>query len=135
MARGIAVLVSKDMRKVISHVFTDDQGRMIIFDIQQEDTKLTIAAIYAPNSDTPAFFSSLREKLKERQVNKIIVGDFNLTLNIELDRLNTYCNNNKSKEVVEDIMDEFLLVDVWRTQNESRKEFSWRKKRTVSKSQ
>ena len=63
--------------------------------------------------------------LKNRSEHKILIGDYNLTLNVELDRLNTYCNNNKARDKLIDLMDEFLLRDTWRIQNENKKEFSW----------
>ena len=71
---------------------------------------------------------NLSHQLKERSENKIIIGDFNLTLNIELDRENTYCNNNKAKEEVENIIDEFCLEDTWRVRNGDKREYSWIKK-------
>ena len=64
-------------------------------------------------------------ELRNRHENKIIIGDFNLTLNVELDRYNTYSNNTKSREVVEVMMEEFCLRDVWRNQNPDTLEYSW----------
>ena len=89
---------------------------------------MSLAAIYAPNSDNPEYFQGIGKLLRDRQENKIIIGDFNLTLNPEIDRKNTYCNNNKAKEEVENLQDEYLLKDIWRLSNEDKKEFSWIKK-------
>ena len=57
----------------------------------------------------PTFFLELSELLRYRQENKVVVGDFNLVLDVELDRLNTYCNNNRAMREVENMMDEFLF--------------------------
>ena len=62
-----------------------------------------------------------------------MIGDFNLTLSVELDRLNTYYNNNKARDELEGIMDEFCLKDIWRNQNQEKREYSWRKKGDVFK--
>ena len=48
-----------------------------------------------------------------------------MTLNVELDRKNTFSNNNKSRDIVEDMMDMYNLKDVWRTYYPEKKEFSW----------
>ena len=127
-ARGIAMFMSKEIYVSISNVYTDEEGRMIVVDITQQDKIITIAGIYAPNIDNPSFYIDLSQKLKDRQEHKVVIGDFNLALNIELDRENTFCNNNRAKEEVENLMEQYSLVDVWRRQNGDRREFSWRKK-------
>ena len=59
---------------------------------------------------------------------KIIGGDFNLTLDIDKDRLNTYSNNNNSKNKLLQIMEQNLLEDIWRVRNENEYQFTWFKK-------
>ena len=124
-SRGIVVLLPKGMKKCISKIYTDNDGRLIIFDITEKDTVITFIALYAPNQDTPRFYNLIREQISERSEHKIMLGDFNLTLDVDLDRKNTYNNNNKSLNVLQDMMDEFCLVDVWRLQNEETREYSW----------
>ena len=79
------------------------------------------------NQDSPDFFSSLGETLRERHENKIIIGDFNLTMDVEMDRENTYCNNNKARDEVFNICDRYCLKELWRERNEHKREFSWMK--------
>ena len=126
-ARGVMVLVRKNLPFTIQNVETEDTGRLVILDIIGAK-EISLAAIYAPNEDSPSFFENLEQKLKYRKENRIIIGDFNLTLDVERDRQNTYCNNNKAKETIENMMDHFFLKDIWRIQNEDKKEFSWIKK-------
>ena len=47
-----------------------------------------------------------------------------------MDRENTYYNNNKARDEVLNIMDEYSLKDIWRIRNEEKREFSWIKKNT-----
>ena len=103
---------------------------MIICDLKQHSTTISIAAIYAPNHDSPEFFKNLRGRMKNREEHKIIVGDFNLVLDNDLDRLNTYNNNNKAKQQLEDLCDEYYMEEVWRTQNGNKREYSWKKGNT-----
>ena len=128
MARGVAVLTSKEIFQNINNIYLDASGRCIILDLNLNRHAITIAAIYAPNEDNPKFFENIEQVIKNRHEHKIIIGDFNLTLDVNLDRENTYCNNNRAKEKVEEIMDHYSLRDVWRIHNGERREFSWIKK-------
>ena len=47
----------------------------------------TLATIYAPNDDDPAFFESLFSHLRDLRCDDIVLGgDFNLVLNLEKTR-------------------------------------------------
>ena len=132
-ARGVAMFVSSKLFHAISSIEKDEDGRYILVDITEGEKVITLLALYAPNNDCPAFFETLRLKLASRHEHKIIIGDFNLTLEVEFDRKNTYSNNNKALEVVRDMMNEFYLSDVWRIQNGDKREYSWMKKGNINK--
>ena len=129
-ARGVTVLMDKHMYDKVSKVYTqpNGEGRIVIFDITEGEETSTLMALYAPNHDQPEFFKQVAELLRDRKEHKIILGDFNLTMNVELDRLNTFCNNTKSRDKVENLMDEFFIKDIWSDRNESKKEYSWFKR-------
>ena len=133
MARGVAVFYTRQMQELIWNIECDSAGRYILIDVMENKQLITIAAIYAPNEDCPSFFGSLQEKLVSRSEHKIVIGDFNLTMDVDLDRLNTYCNNNRAKEKVEEIMEAFCLKDLWRVRNGDVREYSWRKKGNIQK--
>ena len=133
MARGVAVFTSKSIYQSIHNVYRSTDGRVLIFDLQENEQQVTIVAIYAPNEDSPMFFRNIGDMLKVRHERKIILGDFNLVLDVELDRENTYYNNNKAMEEVQGIMEQYSLLDIWRARNHSKREFSWRKREKVLK--
>ena len=89
-SRGTAVLIKKEYSSLVKNVDIMEDGRTIVFDIQYNDLIVTVAAIYAPNDDKPEYFRSLAQILRQRQEHKIVVGDFNLTLDVDLDRKNTF---------------------------------------------
>ena len=128
-ARGIGIFMSKENFSKMKSIQRDEAGRLLLCDLHHNDMILSIIALYAPNEDNPGFFQRLRDMLEERSEHKIIIGDFNLVLNVEKDRENTYCNNNNAKTQVENIMDQFCLQESWRTRNEDKREFSWIKKK------
>ena len=127
-ARGVAILMSKQIFQNINNVYLDEDGRVIICDLVQDETKITLVNIYAPNQDTPSFFSKIADMLSERHEHKIVLGDFNLVLDVELDRENTYNNNNKAKEEIENMCNQYCMTDLWRVIHQSKREFSWMKK-------
>ena len=133
-ARGLAVFVTREIYTKIGNIYTDTQGRLIIFDLDQNDKLVTIVALYAPNEDNPTFFRNIRERIKERGENKVIIGDFNFAMDVEMDRLNTYNNNNKAKEEICQIMDEFFMKEIWRIRNPEKKGIFMDKKRRFKQS-
>ena len=129
----MVIFVTRELESKISNIEIENDGRTIILDRSEEDKTVTLVAIYAPNIDTPEYFRHIRSRLRERSENKIIVGDFNLVLDVEVDRHETYCNNNKSKDEIEDMMDEMYLKDVWRIQHPDSREYSWFKRGEITK--
>ena len=129
-SKGVCILIKKELDYKIVNLNSDPDGRYIICDIRLDGKNLCLVNIYAPNRDSPAFFTNLMHRLRHASENKIIMGDFNLTLCNEIDRLNTYTNNNKSKEIVIELMEQFSLQDIWRVRNPEQKQYTWyRKKR------
>ena len=71
----------------IERTFVDPSGRFIICDIKANDKRLTLANIYAPNDDNPAFFLDWFVHLDDFKCDDIIIGgDFNLVLDLEKDK-------------------------------------------------
>ena len=124
--KGVCLLVKKGASFDISKPIFQSDGRIIICQITINDTlPICVVNIYAPNKDSPAFFQTMDTALTEMCEHKILIGDFNLTLNCEVDRLNCYTNNNKSKECVLNMMNVHMLSDTWRERNEQETRFSW----------
>ena len=97
---------------------------------------LTICNIYGPNIDKPAFFSNIEEKLSELSEKRILIGDFNVALDEKLDRYNS-TRNDKSKgipnkknarRVLNSIIKNYQLTDIWRDRNENKLYYSWSKR-------
>ena len=80
----------------------------IIFDLVNNDNKkLTIAAIYAPSdADDPFYFETVENILQLRVVYsdyQILVGDYNTTLDYKRDRLNystTYDSHKQCRTLI-----------------------------------
>ena len=133
LSKGVGMFFSKTLFQSVRNIYKDMEGRFVLVDIHQNDMMITLLALYAPNENNAYFFTKINDVLKDRHEHKVIIGDFNCTLNVNLDRHNTYCNNNKAKEEIENIMNHYCLNDVWRVQNPDKKEYSWFKKGQITK--
>ena len=114
----------------INKVYTDENGRVIICDLDDSvNEHVTLAVVYAPNRDIPAFFEQLKCNLELFHENKIIVGDFNLVLDVTLDRYRSNHNNYRACRKLKEIMETYYLTDVWRDRNPSTLKYSWTKQK------
>ena len=130
-ARGTVIMFNNLKRNKIevTKSVSDHEGRNVIVNIKYNDQEYTISNIYAPNDDSPSFFSRMAKSIsKVAKENVIVGGNFNLVLDTKIDRLNSTCNNHKTQESLHNIMDELQLIDVWRTRNEDASRFTWFKK-------
>ena len=91
---GVCVLFKNNFNFQIEKVFVDPQGRFIICDIKTNETSLTLANIYAPNEDHPAFFLELFNHLADFKGEDIILGeDYNLVLDLDKDKFKNFLIN------------------------------------------
>ena len=132
-ARGVAMFVKKNTTISIERITIDQEGRYIICDIIENNVKITCAAIYGPNKDDPKFFKNISDLIRERSEHKVIIGDFNVTLDVEYDRSNTYHNNEKARDEVINCIEEYNLREIWRERNPEKREYSWHKAGNLQK--
>ena len=132
-ARGVAILFRKGLAVEIMEetIFRDHHGNFIAFNCKYENKVITLGCVYGPNSDDPEFYQKIVfhqiERLQALSDFTIIGGDWNITLNHSLDTHGYKSENNpKAKEVVQESMDNYGLVDVFREMHPNLKRFSWR---------
>ena len=76
-------LIGSDQRIILSML---QEVRFLIFDLTTNDVNMTLANIYAPNEDNPAFFEDLFYRLSDFNCDDIVIGDFNLVFDLEKDK-------------------------------------------------
>ena len=126
--RGVMVLVKKGFPLNIYKIYCDINGRYIIIECSYHETKFLLCALYAPNRDSPSFFLNIFCIMDNCVGKRILIGDFNLTLNPEIDHVTSSklkCND-LSKEIRSQFMEDTLLMDIWREHNPSKIRYSWR---------
>ena len=128
------ILVRSDLDFSLKSVNLDTEGRSIIMEAEVQGSLFLFVNIYAPNKvqDQCRFFENLNKNIEGFVVNKehriIVGGDFNVTLDSDLD-----CSGGKpfrkdSVKQIQDLCLDFDLIDIWRIRNPESKRFTWRQK-------
>ena len=112
---------------------TDNNGNLLAVEIKIDDRNITVITIYGPNKDNPQFYNMLLETIEYfDNEHFIICGDFNLSLNPDLDCYNyRHINNPKSREKLMEIIENKYLVDTFRELHPDIRRYTWRKARPL----
>ena len=119
------MLINKKFDGKVTEITTDPDGRYVRMLVTKQERMLAICAIYAPNKDSPQFFTDLLIKTHEMTEAMLVIGDFNTVLDTTLDRNMSMSNNIKSTERIKEHMSELLLKDAWRCMNPTTRRYSW----------
>ena len=129
-ARGVAIFLNNTFEYKVHQEKRDNDGNLLALDITIEDNRVTIVNIYGPNIDSPEFYEYVREVFLELDNEYyILLGDFNLVLNPDIDTFNyNSINNPKARGKVLEIMDDLRLLDYFRILYPDRRVYTWHKK-------
>ena len=85
--------------------------------------------MYAPNEDCPEFFCDLFFNINNHDRQDLVIGgDLNLVLDVNRDCTNiSHRNNQKAKAMVDNLMNELTMLDIWRLQNPDSFVYTWSK--------
>ena len=128
---GVCILFNNNFDFQIEKVFIDPQGRFIICDIKTNENCLTLANIYAPNEDNPAFFLDFFDHLIDFKGDDIIMGgDYNLVLDLDKDKRGGLAKTHQnSVKIIDEFSEKLDLVDVWMVLHPDTSGFTWRQHR------
>ena len=123
-SRGVATLIKKNTNMQMKELYASSDGRVLIVKIVSQFKEVILCNLYAPNKDSPGFFADIINRTAECD-SRILIGDFNLTLNTELDRNESSTNNQEATSQLLNDMESHLLEDIWRTRNPGCRRYSW----------
>ena len=132
-SRGVAIIIKNNFEYSIKNITTDSVGNLLLVDLQLPGFSLRIINIYAPNNDNPQFFDKLSKYIEDsNETYSIICGDFNLTLDPNIDS-NNYVNINNpwARSKVLDIVKNLKLSDAFRLIHPTTKRYTWRRRNPV----
>ena len=126
-ARGVCILFSQSIKNC-NVKFGDADGHLLILEVEIKQMQLAVCNVYAPNTDVPDFFVKMFTELDKCDFqDRITIGDYNLVLNLDLDRKGSNHNHKKACETVTNAMDTYKMNDIWRTLHPDKKTYSWHK--------
>ena len=133
-SRGVAILIRKGIEFQINSIDKDNDGRILNISGSIGQQTLRIVNVYAPNEDKPEFFVEIIEKLNIcNDDHVIILGNLNQSLTI-LDKKGGKFKESKSAEIINTFLEESGWVDAWRTLNDSKFQYTWKRKKPLTMS-
>ena len=105
-SRGVAILFKPTFNFKVDTIYNKD-GRILILKVLLNEKELIIVNIYGPNEDNVDFYQHLFSKLEDEECsNMIIGGDYNLVLNLKIDKTGgAIKTNTKSSTYLKQMMD------------------------------
>lgn len=131
-SKGVLFLFNSRVNLNMHKVYRDESGRIICVHVDIENNPFLILNLYAPNVENlqVQFYEDLLKILETEwggQENIVIGGDFNCILDPQLDKMGgTHVLKKKVVQKIRDIMVPFELIDIWRSMNGNKRQFTWR---------
>ena len=131
MHEGVAILLNTNFEYEIENIDKDKDGNLLLLDFEVNKIKIRLINLYGPNSDDVDFYKNVRSLVTASHQDYVLLcGDFNLTLNPDLDSYNyVNINNPRSRQTLLKFMDENNLIDIYRHCYPSKVRYTWRRRR------
>ena len=131
-ARGVAILIAKNVQIDIHAVISSDTSRYILLCTTFRKHKVLLVNIYAPNRDSPKFFEEIIKEIDRFNPDYLIMsGDMNLALDVDLDRKGTKHSNYQARVTLNSFLDANNLIDMWRHFHATEQVYTWRRLSTT----
>lgn len=124
--RGVSILISKKLSFECSYQKSDGEGRFVLVRGLMQGILITFLNVYAPPSSDWKFYKQIFELLiSEAQGIIICGGDFNVRLHPALDSSKPSFGGKKIIKNIKLMMKELGLLDIWRTMNPTRRDYTF----------
>ena len=127
-ARGVSILISKTLDFKLLDKSHDDVGNVISLKTLINNTRYILTCIYAPNRDTPEFYVDIFQVTSGwGEENMIIAGDFNTTLDYDLDNWNYRTRGNEQARIkVNQLIEDYNFLDPLRELRGDAREYTYK---------
>ena len=126
---GVAILCKESKNFKVEFENSDKAGRIISVTVETQKNKFQITNIYAPNipPQRKIFFDKLKCYVTPKY-EVILGGDFNMVENLTMDRQGGNLNRQHQHglEELNEIKQNCNLIDIWRTQNKFKMQFTYK---------
>ena len=132
-AKGVAILIPKNINYDIEDKITDTEGRFLILKIKIENKVYILCNLYAPTQDLKTEQLNFAKIILNNLIpfeneNLIIGGDLNFYLNPLVDKQDTILNrqdNRNYRNEILSIINSFNLTDAWRDLYPDARRYTW----------
>jgi exonuclease III len=126
-SRGVVMLIKENLEHDVIENISDKNGRWLIATLKLKGVTLTVASYYGPNEDDPQHLKDMINELHRIQPEKLIItGDFNLVLNINMDKMGGLPRtNHKCQSELKTWMEDQDMSDIWRVKNPNKRVYTW----------
>ena len=128
------VLVRGDSDFNLISIRTDDEGRYIVLEAEVQRANFLLVKVYVANKvqEQCRFIENLNstidDVIKDNEPKLVVGGDFNVTLESDLDCSGGNPAQKASVKSIQDLCLDFDLVDIWRIRNPTTRRFTWRQR-------
>ena len=129
--RGILVLLKRHNGCKIANINNNGSNDTLFFTIIFPDqSTLDTLVVYAPSKDSPDFWEQANTIINNgNSTHKLIIGDFNCTLNHNLDQTGYKTDPHpKSRKIINQLLEQEIYIDSFRHLNPDSKSFTFRTK-------
>ena len=125
-SRGIAILFKKSFIGKYSLIEADPSGNFLLVKCEYDGKTFLLCAVYGPNNDNPTFFDELFDKISNINLETILCGDFNTTLNFSLDNTNYIGQGNvRSRSSINHHISTLSIDDIYRVREGGKRSYTW----------
>ena len=125
-SRGVAILLHKSLPFTLDKVVPDDEGRYVLLSGYLYGEHILLGCVYAPNVFEAPFFSKLLATISSFSINyRIIGGDFNSTINPNVDQSTPRLNPSRKSARLMELCNDLELFDVWRVLNPRTRDYTF----------
>lgn len=127
-ARGVAILVNKNVSFTLSSSLVDPNGRYVTVTGSFYNVNVILANIYAPNCDDPHFFTRVLGRIPCLNTHTLIMGgDFNLCLDPGMDRSSVRPGYtvSRSASYLQSFLSTYGISDIWRFLHPQGRQYSF----------
>lgn len=130
-SRGVCIMINSKLEYDIIDEYKDNDGRIILLNIEIHGSIYSFVNVYAPNNETDRkkFFKTLNDFVNKHAIGTLIIGgDINDTLE-EKDRKYVKGKQKFKKPVIslKSFVKSNNLIDIWRHRNKQLLQFTWRR--------
>ena len=134
-SRGVTILIKDNIKYKTINETRDNDGRIILINIELDGNIFTLLNVYAPNirRNRNSFFKKVNNIINNNRLGILIMGgDMNESLT-SFDRKSISPNNqNKPVNSLKQLIKKYKLIDIWRELNQNSSQFTWRRKNNRS---